>query len=178
MKDITNYAYIWYNEASPLSAIPSTEDATIFQIVSSFSYPCYLANKGVNSLSPDKRYQLLHDEIGFIRDIMDGEGLRHVKIVQIPRVLYDLLNLIYLIETKSKLAGIIISCKDEDDDTLDTYESYSASANGLLSKDGFNSDILQLNTFILNKLVILWVVVSRLINTHHQLLRSRYPHHL
>jgi len=152
MKDITNYAYIWYNEASPLSAIPSTEDNTIFQIVSSFSYPCYLANKGVNSLSPDKRYQLLHDEIGFIRDIMDGEGLRHVKIVQIPRVLYDLLNLIYLIETKSKLAGIIISCKDEDDDTLDTYESYSASANSLLSKDGFNSDILQLNTFILNKI--------------------------
>ena len=152
MQDITNYAYIWYNEASPLSAIPSTEEYTIFQIVTSFSYPCYLANEGVNSLSPEKKHQLLHDEIGFIREIMDDEGLRHVKIVQIPRVLYDLLNLIYLIETKSELVGIIISCNNEDDDTYDTYESYIASANGLLTKDGFNFDILQLNAFILNKI--------------------------
>jgi hypothetical protein len=80
MPDITNYAYIWYNEAKPLSAIRDPDADTIFRYVTSYSYPCYLANDDVRSLSDTNKHQLLHDEIGFIRDIMDLAELQSITL--------------------------------------------------------------------------------------------------
>jgi len=71
MPDITNYAYIWYKEAKPLPDIgffqgrTTVQGKTICDIITSYSYPCYLANKDVSSLSDTDKERLLHDEIGF-----------------------------------------------------------------------------------------------------------------
>ena len=150
MPDITNYAYIWYNEANPLSAIRVPHANIIFQYVTSYSYPCYLANNDVSSLSDTNKLQLLHDEIGFIRDIMDISELQGIKLVQIPRVLYDLLGLIYFVETSTHLSFITISCIT---DFHKNYASYISSSIKQYSGHGdFKNHILQLNAFILNKI--------------------------
>ena len=150
MPDITNYAYIWYNEENPLSAIGVLNANIIFQYVTSYSYPCYLANNDVSSLSDTNKHQLLHDEIGFIRDIMDISELQGIKLVQIPRVLYDLLGLIYFVETRTHLSFITISCIT---DFHKNYASYiSSSIKQYSGHDNFKNHILQLNAFILNKI--------------------------
>lgn len=155
MPDITNYAYIWYNEANPLSAILVPDANAIFQYVTSYSYPCYLANNDVSRLSDTNKHQLLHDEIGFIRDIMDISELQGIKLVQIPRVLYDLLSLVYFVETSTtitRLSVIDIDCKYND--WYQTYASYISHINQYLlsGNNNFKNHILQLNTFILNKI--------------------------
>jgi len=153
MPDITNYAYIWYNEASPLSAIRVPHANTIFQYLTSYSYPCYLANEDVGSLSDTNKHQLLHDEIGFIRDIMDIAELQGITLVQIPRVLYDLLGLIYFVETRtsSSISFIDMNCGS---DFYKTYASYLSRIEQYLSRgeDNYKLRILQLNAFILNKI--------------------------
>ena len=111
MPDITNYAYIWYKEAKPLPDIglyqgrTTVQGQTISEIITSYSYPCYLANKDVSSLSDPEKHRLLHDEIGFLRDKITHhpyhDYLKGIALVQIPRVLYDLLSLIYFVETST-----------------------------------------------------------------------------
>ena len=153
MPDITNYAYIWYNEANPLSAIRVPHANTIFQYVTSYSYPCYLANNDVSRLSDTNKHQLLHDEIGFIRDIMDYNAeLQGIKLVQIPRVLYDLLSLVYFVETSTRISVIEIDC--EYYDWYQTYASYISHINQYLltGTNNYKIHILQLNAFILKKI--------------------------
>ena len=152
MPDITNYAYIWYNEANPLSAIRDLDANTIFQYVTSYSYPCYLANNDVSRLSDTNKRQLLHDEIGFIRDIMVISELQGIELVQIPRVLYDLLSLIYFVESRTHTGVIEIECKYNG--SYQTYASYISHINQYLltGDNNFKNHILQLNTFILKKI--------------------------
>ena len=155
MPDITNYAYIWYNEANPLSAIRVPHANIIFQYVTSYSYPCYLANNDVSSLSDTNKLQLLHDEIGFIRDIMDISELQGIKLVQIPRVLYDLLSLVYFVETSTtstRISVIEIDCDYYD--WYQTYASYISHINQYLltGTNNYKNHILQLNAFILKKI--------------------------
>ena len=152
MPDITNYAYIWYNEANPLSAIRVPHANTIFQYVTSYSYPCYLANNDVSRLSDNNKHQLLHDEIGFIRDIMVISELQGIELVQIPRVLYDLLSLVYFVESRTHISVIEIHCKYNG--SYQTYASYISHINQYLltGNNNFKNDILQLNTFILKKI--------------------------
>jgi len=152
MPDITNYAYIWYNEANPLSAIRVPHANTIFQYVTSYSYPCYLANNDVSRLSDNNKHQLLHDEIGFIRDIMVISELQGIELVQIPRVLYDLLSLVYFVESRTHISVIEIECKYNG--SYQTYASYISHINQYLltGNNNFKNHILQLNTFILKKI--------------------------
>jgi len=160
MPDITNYAYIWYNEANPLLDIgfvqgrTTVQGQTINDILTSYSYPCYLANKDVSSLSEPDKHRLLHDEIGFLRDRMKSyEYLKGITLVQIPRVLYDLLSLIYFVETStsSSISFIDITCGN---DYYKTYASYLSRIEQYLSKgdNNYKLCILQLNAFILNKI--------------------------
>lgn len=163
MPDITNYAYIWYNEENPLPDISffhgrmTIQGQTICNIITSYSYPCYLANKDVSSLSEDDKHRLLHDEIGFLKDRMKShemsEHLRGITIVQIPRVLYDLLGLIYFVETETStsISFIDINCSS---DSYKNYASYLQRIEQYLSRgaDNYKVRILQLNAFILNKI--------------------------
>ena len=145
MPDITNYAYIWYNEENPLSYIEPLQANIIFLIVTSYSYPCYLAKDDVKGDA--NKQQLLHDEIGFIRDIMKyNTDLSGITIVQIPRVLYDLLGLIYFVK-RPQLSVIEISCRDN---SYNNYASYISSS--ISGHDNLKNHILQLNAFILNKI--------------------------
>jgi len=160
MPDITNYAYIWYKEAKPLPDIgffqgrTTVQGKTICDIITSYSYPCYLANKDVSSLSDTDKERLLHDEIGFLRDRMKRyDFLTGITLVQIPRVLYDLLGLIYFVETSisSSISFIDINCGS---DYYKTYASYISHIEQYLSRgdDNYKLRILQLNAFILNKI--------------------------
>ncbi len=160
MPDITNYAYIWYKEAKPLPDIgffqgrTTVQGKTICDIITSYSYPCYLANKDVSSLSDTDKERLLHDEIGFLRDRMKRyDFLTGITLVQIPRVLYDLLGLIYFVETSisSSIGFIDINCGS---DYYKTYASYISHIEQYLSRgdDNYKLRILQLNAFILNKI--------------------------
>ena len=158
MPDITNYAYIWYNEAKPLPDIgffqgrTTVQGKTICDIITSYSYPCYLANKDVSSSSDTDKERLLHDEIGFLRDRMKRyDFLTGITLVQIPRVLYDLLGLIYFVETSTRISVIDINCGS---DYYKTYASYISHIEQYLSRgdDNYKLRILQLNAFILNKI--------------------------
>jgi hypothetical protein len=159
MPDITNYAYIWYNEAKPLPDMVfnngrmTIQGQTISNIITSYSYPCYLANKDVSSLSEPDKHRLLHDEIGFLRDKMisyEINGyycLRDITLVQIPRMLYDLLCLIYFVETDPSISVIDINCSSD-------FKNYASYLQRILSigDDKYKLRILQLNAFILNKI--------------------------
>jgi len=160
MPDITNYAYIWYNEAKPLQDIgffqgrTTVQGQTICDIITSYSYPCYLANKDVSSLSDMDKHRLLHDEIEFLKDRMKRyDFLKGIRLVQISRVLYDLLGLIYFIETRtsSSISVIDITCGS---DFYKTYALYLQRIQQYLSRgdDNYKLRILQLNAFILNKI--------------------------
>jgi len=167
MPDIANYAYIWYDEANPLSDIsvlnvrstvqsrPTFQGQTICDLITAYSYPCYLANKDVvSSLTEPEKHRLLHDEIGFLRDRMKRyDFLTGIALVQIPRVLYDLLCLIYFVETStsSSVSFIDMNCGS---DFYKTYASYLSRIEQYLSRgdNNYKLRILQLNTFILNKI--------------------------
>lgn len=161
MPDITNYAYIWYNEENPLrdtgffNGRMTIQGQTICNIITSYSYPCYLANKDVSSLSEPDKHRLLHDEIGFLRDRMKYHEMNHylhgITLVQIPRVLYDLLCLIYFVETRTSVSFIDITCSS---DLYDNYALYLQRIEQYLSRgdDNYKLRILQLNAFILKKI--------------------------
>lgn len=161
MPDITNYAYIWYNEAKPLPDIGffngrmTIQGQTICNIITSYSYPCYLAHKDVSSLSEPDKHQLLHDEIGFLIDRMNShemnQYLRGITLVQIPRVLYDLLSLVYFVEIRTSISVIDINCSS---DLYNNYASYLQRIEQYLSRgdNNYKLRILQLNAFILNKI--------------------------
>ena len=157
MPDITNYAYLWYNEENPLSEIPTADAESIFQIVTTFSYPCYLTGShNVDRLTPEEKHQLLHNEIGFIRDRMREMGLQGITIVQIPRVLYDLLSLIYFVQKGERFGLFEISCEEKKVSgtygVFNTYSSYLSEIKKYLGKSNFKEHILELNRFILNKI--------------------------
>jgi hypothetical protein len=67
-------------------------------------------------------------------------------------VLYDLLGLIYFVETRTELSVIEIDCKYND--WYQTYASYISHINQylLLGNNNYNNHILQLNAFILEKI--------------------------
>ena len=92
--DITNYAYVWYTR----DASQSTEDDLdkIYEIILTYSYPCYLSGSAViRNLLPEEKAKLLQHELSFIEEKMETAGLSHIIMMQIPRVLYDLFNLYF-----------------------------------------------------------------------------------
>ena len=90
MSDITNYAYIWYKKD-----LTSEEQDIILKIILDYSYPCYLANDSIQTMSEADRKELLEHELLFIQKKFVEVCLVDVMIMQIPRVLYDLFNLLY-----------------------------------------------------------------------------------
>lgn len=119
MSDITNYGYIWYRtDGRLLVDFKKEEKDAIFQIITNYSYPCYLSGSDlIKGLSEDKAKLLLHNELEFIREKMAEVGLAHIVMMQIPRLLYDLFNLQHSEKTKL-MFNFTLQCKkdyDEDD---------------------------------------------------------------
>lgn len=95
MSDITNYAYVWYTRDAS-SQITKEDLEKIYEIILNYSYPCYLSGSEViRQLTPEEKTNLLQHELLFIEKKMETAGLSHIIMMQIPRVLYDLLNIYF-----------------------------------------------------------------------------------
>jgi len=96
MSDITNYAYIWYKkDPSKLLEFTPEEQDIIYKIILDYSFPCYLANDSIRTISEADKKELLEHELLFIQKKFEEACLVDVVIIQIPRVLYDLFNIYY-----------------------------------------------------------------------------------
>ena len=95
MSDITNYAYVWYTRDAS-SQITKEDLEKIYEIILNYSYPCYLSGSAlIRALTPEEKTKLLQHELSFIEEKMETAGLSHIIMMQIPRVLYDLLNMYF-----------------------------------------------------------------------------------
>lgn len=96
--DITNYAYVWYKRV-PENLLDFTDGELdkIYEILMTYSYPCYLTGSDtITQMPTDEKTMLLQHESLFIQKKMADAGLASVIMLQIPRILYDLFNLFNL----------------------------------------------------------------------------------
>ena len=104
MPDITNYAYVWYAR-DPSQQITQQDLDKIYEVILNYSYPCYLSESAsalIRAWAPEQQTKLLNDELSFIEEMMKMSDLSHIAMMQIPRVLYDLINLYFTIKHKQK----------------------------------------------------------------------------
>lgn len=68
MTDILNYAYIWFKK-KPDGSFEETQEVSrkICEIILDYSYPCYLGNSSINSMSTNDKKELLEHELLFIQ---------------------------------------------------------------------------------------------------------------
>ena len=165
MYDITNYAYIWYKrDPTKLLDFTSEELDKIYQIILDYSYPCYLANDSIQTMSEADRKELLEHELLFIQKKFEEACLVDVMIMQIPRVLYDLFNFYYYLKDyyyedyngrmypylnkeKEQLLNFNYMCNDE----IMKYSYYIDYTKGLFNK--VLNNITELNYIIITDIV-------------------------
>jgi hypothetical protein len=160
MSDITNYAYIWYKkDLTKLLDFTSEELDKIYQIIINYSYPCYLANDSIQTMSEADKKELLEHELLFIQKKFEEACLVDVMIIQIPRVLYDLFNFYYYLKDyvyedyllinreKKKLLKFDYSCNDE----IMKYSNYIDYTKCLFNK--VLNNITELNSIIITNIV-------------------------
>ena len=156
MEDILNYAYVWYKKNQDDSFTPE-ESQKIYQIILDYSYPCYLGNNSISSMSPTDKTELLEHELLFIRKKFEEVGLADVNIIQIPRVLYDLFNIYYYLKDycyyenrghsvvkEKELLKFNYLCTPEKNENWDKIRTYSWYVN--YTKDLYNSVIKNIKT--------------------------------
>jgi hypothetical protein len=180
MTDILNYAYVWYKE-NPDVDFTLDEEQKIYQIILNYSYPCYLGNSLISSMSPTDKTELLEHELSFIRKKFQEVGLVDVNIIQIPRVLYDLFNIYYylkdfsyyqndiffgvygfygrkkntlqVVKEKEELLKFNFHCVEQRNPNWNNFSSYDWYVN--YTKDLSSSvlkNIMTLNTFIIDNI--------------------------
>jgi hypothetical protein len=88
--DIANYAYIWFNNSDPLKTITEEEKDFIHETITKGTFPTYLQD-----YTDADKAAILANEIEFVRKKFNKAGLFHITILQIPRILYDLFNLLF-----------------------------------------------------------------------------------
>ena len=158
MPDIANYAYLWYRTENPFDYLSPNEYYEILEIVTTYSYPCYLSGgQAIDRIPALQKEYLLNDEIGFIRARMSERGINpdNITIIQIPRVLYDLFLLVYYTQTQKLRKDILINCGSQpgvatSSDLFGNFRSYKTSIARYLEK--YTNDILELNHFIIRKI--------------------------
>ena len=149
MSDITNYAYIWYKkDLTKLLEFTPEELEIIYKIILDYSYPCYLANDSIRTMSEADRKELLEHELLFIQKKFEEACLVDFVIQQIPRVLYDLFNILYY-KTKNLELKFRYSCTSLDNYIyLQNYIDYNLYT--LKNSSDVKINIYELNNFILN----------------------------
>ena len=156
MPDITNYTYIWFRIDNPLLDIEKAELDIIYNIITTFSYPCYLSGSDViRQLSEAEQHMLIHNELDFIRGRMQMANLTHIAIIQIPRLMYDLFVLIHTVETRKRTFEEIITCEDSKRLNLQgflTLQVYVWSIQYIMGERKHKPTILDVNRFIINKI--------------------------
>jgi hypothetical protein len=151
-KDIANYAYIWFNNQpdKPITDFLDTEKEFIHDIITKGTFPTYL-----KEYSPDEKVELLANEIEFVRNKFIEKGFSNITIQQIPRILYDLFNLLFYYHANPKLTPVPLDkfiikyrCETENErintDTLENYISYT-----IQNIENFKDKIFELNDRII-----------------------------
>ena len=93
--DIANYAYIWFNNKSNSSdTIKKEEKDFIHETITKGTFPTYF-----KTYSDKEKEELFANEITFVRKQFIKAGLFNITILQIPRILYDLFNLLFFYHT-------------------------------------------------------------------------------
>ena len=147
--DITNYAYIWYKkDPTKLLDFTPEEQDIIYKIILDYSYPCYLANDSISVMSDADKTELLEHELLFIQKKIEEACLVDVMIMQIPRVLYDLFNLLYSythnVDKKFFYQQLPIKPSDPLINTIEEYNHLT-----FIYTESVKENILKLNDLII-----------------------------
>ena len=168
--DIANYAYIWFNNES--KTITEKEKDFIHDTITKGTFPTYL-----QEYTDADKEEILANEIKFVRKKFTAAGFSHITILQIPRILYDLFNLLYFYDTHSgqyatpeeiityTCAGII-----ESENAINTIDKYKAYANYNINK--VKDKIFELNDKIIAFLNTNGFLVSNIIVNYEEILKS------
>jgi len=142
--DIANYAYIWFNNSDPYETITEKEEDFIHETITKGTFPTYF-----KTYSDKDKKELLANEITFVRKQFIKAGLSNITILQIPRILYDLFNLLYFYHTH---AGIYAKSNETiryecDSRTISKkeYDKYTRE-----NIDKFKDNIFELNNRIID----------------------------
>jgi hypothetical protein len=159
--DIANYAYIWFNNVS--DTITEKEKDFIHETITKGTFPTYLQD-----YTDADKAAILANEIEFVRKKFSDNGLPHITILQIPRILYDLFNLLYFYHThlgKSATSEEIITytCfftkQEHNIDAIDKYNKYTADNINKLKDKIFELNdriiaFLNTNNFIVSNIIV------------------------
>jgi hypothetical protein len=147
--DITNYAYVWYKKNSDkILEFTTDEKEIIYNIIISFSYPCYLGNDSIRHLSDIDKKELLEHELLFIRKRFEEVCLIDVIIMQIPRVLYDLFNLYYYNKFNKLDDQHLRNINYDLDEKIQNKDNYRAYT--FYNMQNVKNNIFELNNIIIN----------------------------
>ena len=146
--DIANYAYIWFNKSKPLETIIQAEKNFIHETITKGTFPTYL---NLKAYTYAEKMELFANEITFVKKQFSKKGFSHITILQIPRILYDLFNLLfyyYKYPNGYKFTGILIpySCRSIND-KIDKIEDYIYYTNKIIEK--CKDNIFELNNRII-----------------------------
>jgi len=146
--DIANYAYIWFNKSKPLETIIQAEKNFIHETITKGTFPTYL---NLKAYTYAEKMELFANEITFVKKQFSKKGFSHITILQIPRILYDLFNLLfyyYKYPNGYKFTGILIpySCRSIND-KIDKIEDYIHYTNKIIEK--CKDNIFELNNRII-----------------------------
>jgi len=92
--DIANYAYIWFNNSDSSETITEKEKDFIHETITKGTFPTYF-----KTYTNEEKEELLANEITFVRKQFIKANLSNITILQIPRILYDLFNLLFFYHT-------------------------------------------------------------------------------
>jgi len=155
--DIANYAYIWFNNSDSSETITEKEKDFIHETITKGTFPTYF-----KTYTTEETEELLANEITFVRKQFIKAGLSNITILQIPRILYDLFNLLYFYNTHSgegaKKDEIIRYDCNLRTTTKDAYDKYT---NENINK--FKDNIFELNDRIIAFLKTNGFLVSNII---------------
>ena len=153
--DIANYAYVWYTKDNPLTKVSQENLDKIHKIIINYSYPCYLGNDSISGFTPHDKKKIIYQELLFIIEKMAEDGLSHITIIQIPRILYDLFNLQYTTSTDELRSKFVTSASKmrfifECNIKIETMAKYNALVHEYT--ESVKENILLLNEFIIEEL--------------------------
>jgi hypothetical protein len=101
-KFMINYHYLWYKFRE--GDITEEENKKILNIIFKYSYPS--CNLYTDELREDEKEQIINNEYEFIKNKIETEFV-NIKIIQIPRLIYDLYNIIYRRENYQNIKGFV-----------------------------------------------------------------------
>ena len=144
-----SYYYIYYNKNHHDISIEDNIDIT--KIINKYSFPCNL--NILNDLTAEEKRNVIDNEFDFIKKLIELK-YKDICVLQIPRILYDLYNILIYNKIFNDFNGMIEKTIIGNNiirfDNLknNTYQKFCKNANAI-----FNNVILQI--IYLNKLIVL-----------------------